>query len=397
MYFNCHPKVLINGNQLNSIVSIESSNDSHNIGAFCDIIMPINARFIHEGKGLTAPARNIFNTGDYIIVKAKYDGYEKDANADSDGFVTFFTGFLFDFYLGVPLKIKCLDYIYWFNMGIFGNSDLVIKVTKTGKFKRAGAQDSIGDKTKAGKGYHKDKVKFKEVLQDLVDWVNYDITKWSIDNDVLIPLVELYDPIFDMDLVNITFNNMSPAAVLEYFKKELGLCITFLANKLYVNVASNTTKNVKLKTDINVLTSELQTTNLKNLRSKNVTGANSVFQKIKVKASFVRNNGTKDSVEVGDPNGQLREVFFYTVKQDEKLYEQLAKEALIKFYQARYNGEVSTLFYPHFDILWRVEYIDVRYPERNGFYVCTSMKVIINEHGYHRKAKLAAFYTVNTL
>lgn len=403
MYLNGHIKVFINDIQVYSIISCETNNDSHNVGATCEIFFPLNSRIEFNGQKietpvrketnyLTAPTRYLFNTGDHIVIKAKYDGYESDANAGTDGYLPVFEGFLYDFYLTTPIKIKCLDYVYWFNMGLFGDTKLVVNQTgKNGK--------PIKNKIKAGTGVSYKKTTFKKVIQDLLGWVNSDIDNWNNENDTSYPHIELFEPMFDLDLVNISFVNMSPAAVLEWFKRELGLCITFLGNKLYINVASNTINTVKLKTDINVLKSELQTTNLKNHRKTTSVGADSVFIRLKMKVYFVRDNGTKDSFEIGDDAGQLRETFFYNVKPSSiksvggqsipENYLNLATEALKKAYQARYSGTVESLLYPYYDILWKVVYEDVRYPERNGNYICIQMKEVINENGYHRIAKLA--------
>jgi hypothetical protein len=398
MYFNCHAKVVINDYTLETVVSVETHNDSNHIGSYCDIVLPLNSRIEFNGNPdqaqtsnnqdpqidysqvnqgyLTAPTRYLFNTGDHIAISSKYDGmiYENDINADNDGYLPVFEGFIYDFYESTPIKIKCLDFIYWFNIGIYGNK--IVTIVK-GKKK---------PKTSSGTGVSFKTTTFKAILKDLIETVNYNIAIWNQENDTSYPDVELMDAIFDMPLVNISFVQMSPAAVLEWFKKELGLNITLMGNKLYANLASNTTSTVVLQTDTNVLQSSLQTTNLQKTKNK---GSNSIFLRVKVKAYFLQTNGTKDSIEVGDPNGQLREVFFYNVKRSETLYKKMANEALVKFHQDRYTGEIETYLYPYCDLFWKVKYYDVRYPERNGSYVVTMVKTILSENGFHRKLKLA--------
>jgi len=418
IYLNAHAKVIINDTVVHefghdeNIVSVETHNDSNHIGAYCDIVMPQNIRLeylnnkndaptyadqnpavdlTHANDGyITAQSRYFFNTGDHIIVKAKYDGYEKSPGSDSDGYLTIFDGFLYDFYESTPLKIKCLDYIYWFNIGIYG--DKIVTAVKNKKARKP--------KILSGKGASYAKIQFKDLMQDIVDTVNYNIEIWNEENDTNYPLVTLFPDIFDMTLIDIHFISMSPAAILEWFKKELGMAITLIGNQLYVNIASFTNGTVILQTDTNVIASSLQTTNLQHLKSKKKSkGSNSIFLRLKLKAYFIKENGTKDSFEIGDENGQLRECFFYKVapgkmvpyagKQVPENYKKLAEEALNKYHQDRYTGTVETLLYPFCNLFWKVRYFDIRYPERNANYVVTMIQYSLGENGFHKKLKLA--------
>lgn len=417
IYLNAHAKVIINDTVVHefgvdeNIVSIETHNDSNHIGAYCDIVMPQNIRLSYLNNKEDAPtyndqnptpditnvndgymvaqARHFFNTGDHIIVKAKYDGYEKSPGSDPDGYLTIFEGFLYDFYESTPLKIKCLDYIYWFNIGIYG--DKIVTAVKNKKARKP--------KILSGQGVSYAKIQFKELIQDIIDTVNYNIEIWNEENLTNYPLVTLAEPMFDMQLVDIHFISMSPAAILEWFKKELGFAITLIGSQLYVNVASFTSGTVILQTDTNVIASNLQTTNLQHRNTKKSKGSNSIFLRLKLKAYFIKENGTKDSFEIGDENGQLRECFFYKVapgkmvpyagKQVPENYKKLAEEALNKYHQDRYTGEVSTLLYPFCNLFWKVRYFDIRYNERNANYVVTMIKYTLNESGFHKKLKLA--------
>jgi len=418
IYVIAHAKVIINDTIVHevginqNIVSIQTNNDANQIGSYCDILLPSNVRIAYNNNTnqsptpgdpdpqidvnqanngyITAPTRYYFNTGDHIVIKAKYEGYENETGSDNDGYLPVFDGFIYDFYESTPIKIKCLDYIYWFNIGIYGSKIITVaKKNSKGKIPKK-------PKTASGIGVSYTKVAFKELIQDVIDTVNYNIAIWNGENGTSFPDVELSEPMFDMTLVDISFVQMSPAAVLEWFKKELGLNISLNGNKLYVNVASNTLSVVTFKTDVNVITSGLQTTNLQHTKTK---GANSVFLRIKVKAYFIKENGTKDSFEIGDENGKLREVFFYNVKKGKDIlvggktvpenYNTLAQEALQKFHQDRYTGDITAYLYPYCELFWKAQYYDMRYPERNGNYVVTSQSLTINENGFHRKLKLA--------
>jgi hypothetical protein len=122
--------------------------------------------------------------------------------------------------------------------------------------------------------------------------------------------------------------------------------------------------------------------------------------KIKLVAYFILDNGKKSSITIGDENGELVNNYFYNVKPDTQTTLQgtvqvpnnmlaIAQEALIKAKHGRFTGEIETPLYPHYDLFWKVIYTDRRYEEKDGNYVVTSLKIKIDEHGYHRKAKLA--------
>ena len=380
MYVNAHLRVLINGNLIKNISSVETTNDSAHLGSTCEITMPLNARIKYTSdkldengqatgfvETLTELPINVFSTGDQITVLAKYDGYE-NATGNQDGWLPIFEGYLYDFYQGSPLKIKCLDSIYLANKGTF-----------TRDYK---------------------KISLKQLIKDVIagtDLSIIDVEKTYTDANGN----QVQNTLCDLDLENITFKDMSPAAVMEWLRKELGINISLQGKKVYYNIASNTLNTVKFSTGVNVMKSNLETTNLNNIKNK-TTGISetttqnvSIFQKFQVKAWFLQPDGTKDSIEVGDEGGQLREVFFYKVprKASDALtianYKELATQALIKVRQSRFNGIIETYLYPYCDLFWRVIYDDKSYPNRNGTYVITQMTVKINQSGYHRSIKLA--------
>lgn len=327
MYFDAKIEVTIANKVLQTVSAVSVDNDSKTIGSDCDIVVPLNCRIQYkDGKHdfLTDQPKNLFKTGDPVTVRAMYVGY---------AWLTVFTGFVVDFTEGTPLKIKCQDQIF-----------LLDQTTVSVSHKSITLQNLINGIIK-GTG------------------------------------ITLVQPTIQLNLQNITFRLMSPAAILQWIKNEIGLNISLNGTNLYVNVASNTLREVKLRTDRNVIKADLQK-------------PSSVFLKLKVKAWFVRQDGTKDSFEVGDGDGQLREVFFYKLPRDQKLYQKLANEALIKYKQYRYSGNVETLLYPDVQLFDKVNYTDIRYPDRSGNYVCIGIKFEAGHTGYHNKLKLS-FLTDN--
>ena len=349
MYFNTNIWVYFNDVQLIDVVSVKTRNDSNQIGSYCDIICPLISRIQYaDGKLLTQEVKTLFKQGDKVKIQARYTLVE-NTPVDEYPLLTVFEGFVLDFFEGHPLTIKCVDSIYNLNF------TAPINIPK-----------KIGDPGFTGK------------LKDLID-----ITLAGTG------VTQLPDT-FDMKIEGMTLVNMSPAAVLEHLKKELGINISLIGTQLYVNIASNTLSTVKLDTSVNV-------------KETNLAKKETTFQRIKVKAWFIREDHTKDSFETGDEGGQLREIFFYKIpredliviqtpsgpKQIPKKYKELADEALQKFKLNLYNGTVKTYLYPMIEIFDVVPYKDISYPDRNGIFTCIGRDGEFDISGFNWTYKLA--------
>ena len=365
MHFVAHTSITINGKLLKTAISIKSYNDGHAIGTECDIEVPLICAVQYK-DGLhdyltqyTASAQILFSVGDPVTIVCSYDNYNP---------ITIFNGFIYDFVEGQPMTIKCLDYAYFFNLGIFGSSRVLVKKNKK------------SSKTYASVGTSYTSIKFKDLLQNLIDFVNDTIDDKTDDTDH----VTLYSPstIPDITFQNLTFAMMSPAAILEWFKKEVGFNIHLFGNQLYANVASFTTDTVTYNTSRNVIKSNLQ------------TGV-AAFQTFKVKAWFIRENGTKDSIEVGDSSGQVREVYFYKIPDTSKDLA-LANEALTKAKHLQYSGTITTMLYPFPTLFSKALFTSIRYPSQNGSYVITGIQTTIDHSGYRNNLKMAYLSDINT-
>lgn len=356
MYFDTNLVVTINGLNVSTIVSVKTSNDAAKVGASADVVVPLNSYIQYSDPNtlkvfLTAIRSDTFPQGSSVSIIANYVGYAP---------ITVFKGFVYDAVLGMPLTIKCLDYIYWFNLGIFGD-------------KQVQTTNKSGTKIKnSGTGVNYKSVQFKDLLQQLIDFTNKQITASGTNT----PLVTLILPTIDFTLTDLTFINMSCASILDYFKKNLGLNMTFTGNQLYVNIASNTVGRVTLNTGRNVLKSDLQT----NL---------STFQKIRLKCWFTALNGTRSWIEVGDSSGVQHENYFYNVNNVGNIYNILANAALLKAQQHYFRGELTLLLYPDLDLFWIVDYTDLRYKEKDGQYYITGVYFELNEKGFRRRIKIA--------
>lgn len=320
MYFHCQLQVNIGGKLLRTASAIRTRNESAHIGSECDVEVPLNCRIQYiNGKNdfLTGYPQNLFNVGDPITVTASYEGFPN---------ITVFQGFIVDFIYGMPMRIRCADYLYRLNQGVI----------------------TISHET----------ITLKNLITKVLQGTG----------------VSLILPVFDLTLSNITFRLMSPAAILEWLKKQIGLNITLIGNQLFVNVASTTRGHVFHTTDRNIIVANLQQ-------------PNTIFQNFRVKCWFVNENGTKSSIEVGNTTGRLREQWFYKIPVDATLYQKLATEALNKVKMEKFTGWVETYLYPDCNLFDLATFRSVRYPAQNGDYVITAMNFDIGPAGFHRKIK----------
>jgi hypothetical protein len=334
--------------QLMTVISVKTRNDSTQIGSYCDISIPLNSTIKYaDGGELTALSKTILTQGDKVEVYGQYTTYEDsqvDQNQNIDQYpeLILFDGFILDLFEGNPTLIKCVDYFY--NLNMVPPISLILN-------------DSI-----------------KNCVDLILEGTG--ITQMA--------------GTFDFKIVNMPILNMTPAAILDHLKKELGINISLIGNQLFVNIASTTINTVKLDTSVNVIES-------------NISRQTTTFQKYRVKAWFLKEDHTKDSFETGDEGGQLKEVFFYKVpntnpiiiqtldgsKQIPQAYYDLATSALAKYKMNSYNGTVKTKMYPMIEIFDLVVYNDVRYPDRSGTYVCTGRDGEFDPKGFNWTYKLA--------
>lgn len=319
MHFETDFSVTIGGKVINTVHSVKTKYDSKHIGSSCDIVVPLNSQISYkDGKNnfLTAYVLAAFKVGDPVVVKAQY------MNAGLPE-LTIFEGTVFEFKEGTPCTIRCIDY----------NSLL---------------------------GHIKD-YKWKSItLKDVITTVLKGTG------------ISLILPTVSVNFVNLTFRQMSPWAILEYIKKNIGLNIALNGNKLYCNIASNTLDVLAYRSDRNLFDCALQQ-------------PDTVWQGFKVKAWFINPNGTRNSLEVGDTEGHLTEVYFYDVAGGLPVYTKLAGEALNKIRQRRFSGHVKGYLYPDCKLFDKVIYTDVRYTDRSGNYVITELSHELSDAGFHRE------------
>lgn len=238
-----------------------------------------------------------------------------------------FQGFVFEFKEGMPCTIKCIDYL-----PLLGHMQ----------------------------NLHFKSVTLKNLITQILKGTN----------------ITLQLPTLDLTLVDLTFRTVSPWGILMYVKKGLGINISLQGNTLYCNVASNTLDEVDFSTGRNIHETGLQQ-------------PDTVWQGYKVKAWFVKENGVRDSLEVGDTEGHVTDVYFYRVQADINTYTRLANEALIKIRQRKFSGKIKGYLYPDVKLFDRLSYTDLTYPDKNGNYVLTAYEETFSDEGFHKEMTIA--------
>jgi hypothetical protein len=349
MYFGCKFFIEVNGTMvLETVNSVSVDNDISQIGSTCEIILPLKCRVKNEDTNqyLIDYTTNLFKKGDTIEVTAWYEGYETTPDY---GKQTIFSGYIYDFVEGTPLKMRCKDYAYI--LQINGEVNL-----------------SFSDRA----------YNFKEIVEKIIEGTGITLKP---------PYIEI------PDLVNFNFSRMSRLACLEELKKQLPfLLMTMYNTQLFIGVATSEAKTIKLRTDTNVIDAKLQK-------------PDGAFDNINVKVTFKKADGTKDIFEVepafgSDPKGESHEIpmFNFLVTKDGKadtaLMNKYGKYFSDNLKMGHYKGKITTLLYPAIDLFDIIEFEDIRYKERSAKYTVRSVNTTLDKDGFHRELTVSYLKTL---
>lgn len=106
------------------------------------------------------------------------------------------------------------------------------------------------------------------------------------------------------------------------------------------------------------------------------------YSKIVLVSRFTDGSSTVLRAEKGDGN-RIKKIVLHDVSQGE-LYDRL--DSLYNQYcTAGYAGDISTFGYPHTSHSQKIQFVDSRYPEKNGLYSVNKVIVTYSDQGYRRK------------
>lgn len=183
----------------------------------------------------------------------------------------------------------------------------------------------------------------------------------------------------DIELGSYYIDNLSGAKLLESIKKDFGLFSFFRDKKLIVGKRYNretaTVHNFKL--DYNIAEDDLE------FKSKEDV-------KIKVKAISNNADGTKEEVELGDPEGDARTLNFYNLSKKE--LQTTAELELERFKYDGFRGSFKAFgepFVKHGDIV-NLIYQEEGESEKSGKYWVDSVGYSYGTDGYRQDIKLGS-------
>lgn len=208
------------------------------------------------------------------------------------------------------------------------------------------------------------KASFKNTtLKKLLEYIIKD-TGISLASDV---------PVINFD--TFYFKNISAAKALQTIKEQYGLQMYFSEwMTLFVGLISdNDDQVIKYEIGRNVIDSSLEFNDEGDVN-------------LKVKAINVKPDNTTIEETVGDPDGELRTLYFYNVESTSELKTR-ALEELKKYKFTGYRGGFKTFLLPNAQVGNVARIIDPNFPERAGDYKIDEVTTTYGQNGARRKIK----------
>ncbi|AYO58185.1 late control protein [Chryseobacterium sp. 6424] len=161
--------------------------------------------------------------------------------------------------------------------------------------------------------------------------------------------------------------------VLQYFK-ENHMMTSFIddAGRLYCGLAQLTNIGQTAKYDLNY-----------NLVSNDLEFKTEDDKKIKVKYTYIAKDNKKTTVEVGDPDGEIRSLNTHIVSNEAQLKE-MASAELKKLKYAGFEGSVKSFLIPFATRGMAAEIIDKEHPNRKGKYFIKKVVTSFGTSGARR-------------
>lgn len=109
--------------------------------------------------------------------------------------------------------------------------------------------------------------------------------------------------------------------------------------------------------------------------------------KIKVKAISMLPDNTKLEAEVGDPDGETRTFFTYNVTSTADL-KKMAETEIQRFRFSGYRGSFTTFGEPYIRHGDKIKLVNLKLPERNGFYLVDEVNTTFGQGGFRQVVRL---------
>jgi len=164
------------------------------------------------------------------------------------------------------------------------------------------------------------------------------------------------------------------AKVLKYFKDEYSLYSYMKGKQLVIG------KVYADDTDIEPIKLHLE----KNVVNNDLNYKNKEDVIIKIIAVSTLKNGNKIEVEIGDNDGEERQLSYYNIKLEAEL-EKLAKEDYKKYKVDGFDGTVTLFGTPVIRHGYKVDLKSDLYPDRNGVYYVERTTIVFDDSPQFRR------------
>ncbi|MGM8362138.1 late control protein [Flavobacterium sp. ARAG 55.4] len=208
------------------------------------------------------------------------------------------------------------------------------------------------------------KTSIKEIVQEIIKGTSILISRYMEKQNVLL----------DKWIVR----NANGAQVLESFRKDLAQTV-FIDDeeKLYVGLQQFTNIGETVVYDLNY-----------NLVENNLEFRSAAERRIKIKYNYMNPaTNQKESIEVGDADGEQRE-FTTSVVSDKKQLEAMANAELEKLKYDGFDGDVVSFLIPYATRGMKAKLIDDEHPNREGNYFIKKVVTTFDTGGARRKVTL---------
>lgn len=202
-------------------------------------------------------------------------------------------------------------------------------------------------------------VQLKEILQEVVKDTS----------------IKLAANIPEMKIDKFIIQNANANQVLQTLKSDYGLSIYLNDNEeLYVGLQQLNNIHQEVAYDLNY-----------NLVENNLEYKTEESRKIKVRYTYIDKKNKKKTVEVGDPDGEVR-TFHTSVISDEAKLKEMAKAELIKLKYEGFSGNVKSFLIPFATRGMTAKLINKLKPKQEGKYFINKVVTTFSDQGARRQA-----------
>ena len=189
--------------------------------------------------------------------------------------------------------------------------------------------------------------------------------------------VKLSDSIPFVMLDKWIIKNANGTQVLESLKKDL-LMSVFITDdgKLYCGLEQLTNIGQTVVYDLNY-----------NLVENSLEFKSKEDRKIKIKYTYIDAKNKRQSIEVGDPDGEQRE-YHTSVISDMKKLEEMARAEIKKLKYDGFDGDVTGFLIPYATRGMKAKFIDSEHPNREGNYFIKKVVTTFGTGGARRKVTI---------